>query len=120
MLIAGAVHFVVHLDCDLAGAEPEPASYGLGDGSLADDPLVQPADPTRNRLSFPPTSLRRRFISSIREVVDAEGAQVISNEIYQPGPDRRARPSAPLRATTVRELEEHGYDARVGLFEVNS
>jgi hypothetical protein len=46
----------------------------------------------------------------VREVVDAEGVQVISNEVYRPGPDRRALPSAPLRPETVDELTAFGFD----------
>jgi pilus assembly protein CpaF len=51
----------------------------------------------------------RRCISSIREVVDADGRQVISNEVYAPGPDRRAAPSVPVRAATLEELTAAGY-----------
>jgi pilus assembly protein CpaF len=52
----------------------------------------------------------RRCISSIREVVDADGRQVISNEVYAPGPDRRAVPSVPVRAATLEELAAAGYN----------
>lgn len=52
-----------------------------------------------------------RVVSSIREVVDADGTQIVSNEIWRPGPDRRARPAAPLRADTLDELVDAGYDA---------
>src|SRR5205814_6432694 len=38
----------------------------------------------------------RRFVSSVREVVDADGEQVASNEIFRPGPDGRAVPGAPI------------------------
>ena len=51
----------------------------------------------------------RRCISSIREVTDADGRQVVSNEIYAPGPDRRAIPSVPVRAATLEELAAAGY-----------
>ena len=53
---------------------------------------------------------RRRFVSSIREVVDADGMQVVSNEVFRPGPDRRAHPGAPLRSATLDELMDHGYE----------
>ena len=53
---------------------------------------------------------RQRFVSSVREVVDAEGPQVISNEVFRPGEDRRARVGAPLRPETLRELVRHGYE----------
>jgi pilus assembly protein CpaF len=45
-----------------------------------------------------------RVVSSVREVLHAEGAEVISNEVFRPGPDRRAVPAAPLRADTLDEL----------------
>ncbi|GAB3445387.1 CpaF family protein [Actinophytocola sediminis] len=52
-----------------------------------------------------------RVVSSIREVVGAEGDQVISNEIYRPGPDRRAIPVAgALRTETLRQLNDSGLD----------
>ena len=34
----------------------------------------------------------RRFVSSVREVVDADGPMVVSNEVFRPGPDGRAVP----------------------------
>jgi pilus assembly protein CpaF len=71
LLVASAVHFVVHL------------AYA-SDGT--------------------------RVVSSIREVVDADDRQIISNEIYRPGPDHRAIPGAPLRAETADELLAAGLD----------
>lgn len=71
LLIASAVHFVVHLGWD---------------------------------------SQRRRCVDSVREVIDADGAQVISNEIYRPGPGGRPEPSAPLRAETLHDLMAVGLD----------
>ncbi|RDI25412.1 CpaF family protein [Lentzea flaviverrucosa] len=73
LLVASALHFVVHLD------KPR------GDDG-------------------------KRVVSSVREVVGAEGAQIISNECWSPGPDRRAVPAAPLRTDTVELLVEAGYD----------
>ena len=70
---------------------------------------------------FPAVMSRRRFVSSIREVVDAEGVQVISNEVYRPGQDRArggvlastrhaARaPSLRLRARRDRNLGGAGH-----------
>ncbi|WP_419995060.1 CpaF family protein [Streptomyces boninensis] len=52
-----------------------------------------------------------RVVSSVREVVDADRDQVISNEVFRPGPDLRAVPGAPLRTETVNELEAAGFDA---------
>jgi Flp pilus assembly CpaF family ATPase len=52
----------------------------------------------------------RRVVSSVREVVDAEGAMVVSNEVFCPGPDGRAVPGVPLRSETLDELEDVGFD----------
>jgi Flp pilus assembly CpaF family ATPase len=59
---------------------------------------------------------RTRVVSSIREVVGADGPQVISNQVYRPGSDRRARPIAgALRTDTLDELVDAGFDR--GLLE---
>ncbi|MFB7194086.1 CpaF family protein [Streptomyces sp. NPDC056240] len=71
LLVASAVHFVVHV------------------GWAADG---------------------RRVIDSIREVVDADGTQIVSNEVYKPGPDGRAVPGAPVRTETLDELVDAGLD----------
>ncbi|MGH9187174.1 MAG: CpaF family protein [Acidimicrobiales bacterium] len=55
----------------------------------------------------------RRFVSSIREIVGAEGPLVMSNEIFVPGPDKRAIPGSPLRAQTQADLEIAGFDPTV-------
>jgi Flp pilus assembly CpaF family ATPase len=98
-LIAGAVHFIVHLDTE-----------------MHDSPDLVPGSPTPGQWEddvtfrrFPPRSLRKRFVSSVREVVDAEGGQVISNEVFRPGPDRRAVAASPLRPDTQHELLQFGY-----------
>ena len=70
LLVANAVHFVVHLAQD-------------GD---------------------------RRYVASVREVIDAEGPMVTSNEIFRPGPDGRAVPGAPMRNDTLDQLAEVGFD----------
>ncbi len=57
-----------------------------------------------------PHSLRQ--IASVREVVDADGPLVVSNEVWRPAPDGRAAPGAPLRDSTALALAEHGYDVR--------
>ncbi|WP_308416695.1 ATPase, T2SS/T4P/T4SS family [Streptomyces sp. AJS327] len=69
LLVASAVHFVVHLGWDTSG---------------------------------------RRCIDSVREVIDADGPQIISNEVYAPGPDGRAVPASGLRAQTRAELDGAG------------
>ena len=129
LLIAGAIHFVVQLDSEIHdgyGPSDGPAdSSGWTDSSGWSDPSdpPNPSDPLgwsdRVRLEegrrpegpsyFPAAGSRQRFVSSIREVVDAEGVQVISNEVFRPGADRRAVESAPLRPETARELEQFGY-----------
>jgi pilus assembly protein CpaF len=45
-----------------------------------------------------------RCVSSVREITDADGRQVASNEVWAPGPDHRAVPSVPVRAATMEEL----------------
>jgi pilus assembly protein CpaF len=52
----------------------------------------------------------RRRVQSIREVVGAEGNQVISNEIWAPDSIGRAVPATRLRQTTERILVDNGYD----------
>ncbi|MEE4590982.1 ATPase, T2SS/T4P/T4SS family [Streptomyces sp. DSM 41524] len=77
LLVASAVHFVVHLGWDAEG---------------------------------------KRVIDSVREVVDADGPQLVSNEIYRPGPDGRAVPATPLRAETLQDLIGAGLDAEAAGF----
>jgi pilus assembly protein CpaF len=52
----------------------------------------------------------RRYVSSVREVVDAEGPMVVSNEVFRPGPDGRAVPGVPLRNDTLDQLVGVGFD----------
>ncbi|MBO3682707.1 CpaF family protein [Streptomyces sp. NEAU-YJ-81] len=77
LLVASAVHFVVHLAWDAEG---------------------------------------KRVIDSVREVVDADGPQLVSNEIYRPGPDGRAVPATPPRAETLHDLIGAGLDAQAAGF----
>ncbi|WP_436776777.1 CpaF family protein [Yinghuangia sp. YIM S09857] len=55
----------------------------------------------------------RRVVSSVREVVDADGPQVVSNEVYRPGGDRRAVPATAPRAETMDDLVAAGLDPGV-------
>lgn len=71
LMVASAVHFVVHLGWDTSG---------------------------------------RRVVDSVREVVDADGAQIVSNEVYRPGPDGRAVPATPLRTETLNDLVVAGLE----------
>jgi pilus assembly protein CpaF len=84
LLIAGSIHFVVHVD------------------------ITESRDGDRNN-----GRRRLRQIASVREVVDAEGPMIVSNEIWKPGPEGQARPAAPLRDTTAAALAVNGYDPRV-------
>ena len=54
-----------------------------------------------------------RVVSSIRQVLEAEGSQIPSNEIFRPGPDRRGIPAAPMRHETLAELVAAGLDPAV-------
>jgi len=85
LLIAGSIHFVVHVDVVDAPNH---------DGSRC------------------PSARRLRQVTSIREVVDAEGSMIVSNEIYKPAADGRARRSAPLRDSTASALARNGFDVR--------
>ncbi|HLX87911.1 MAG TPA: ATPase, T2SS/T4P/T4SS family [Acidimicrobiales bacterium] len=105
MLIAGAVHFVVYIDVADVGTPAHPGTAAPG-GARRDHriPLLVPTTHFE-------TVRRTRFVSSIREVVDAEGLQVVSNEIFRPGADGHAVAGAPLRTATTDALSEQGYDA---------
>ena len=51
-----------------------------------------------------------RRVSSVREVVDADGARIVSNEVYRPGPDGRAIPGYPMRDGSLELLAANGFD----------
>jgi Flp pilus assembly CpaF family ATPase len=51
-----------------------------------------------------------RFVASIRQVVSADGRQVVTNEIFKPGPDGRAVPGSPIPAELLDDLAAEGYD----------
>lgn len=75
LLVANAVHFVVHL-----GRDRGPDRRGS------------------------------RYVTSVREVVDADGPLVVSNEVFRPGPDGRAVPGSPMRTSTLDALVAAGLD----------
>jgi pilus assembly protein CpaF len=131
LLMAGAVHFVVYLDIEhptLTGDHGYDDDYGRVPASWSSSDMPEHADHRWGPTAGPPgvrgfdsaqddqatwfagPARRQRFVSSVREVVDAEGSQVISNEIFRPGPDRRAVVAAPLRPETLRDLIRHGYE----------
>ena len=111
LLIGGSVHLVVHLDSELHGDDTEidEAEEWPSDVTAEERFAENPTGP-QGISRFPTTSGRLRFVSSVREVVDAEGLQVVSNEVYRPGVDRHAALASPLRAETVRELRPYGFE----------
>jgi pilus assembly protein CpaF len=53
---------------------------------------------------------KTRVIASVREVCGADGENLITNETFRPGPDRRAIRGVQLRPQTLERLAEAGYD----------
>lgn len=51
-----------------------------------------------------------RFVSSIRQVLDAQDRHVVTNELFCPGPDGRAVPGVPLPHDLSDELMACGLD----------
>lgn len=49
-----------------------------------------------------------RVVSSVREVTGFDGRDVISNEVWRPGPGKRAVAATPLRTETLDRLEAAG------------
>jgi pilus assembly protein CpaF len=84
LLVAGSVHIVVHVD------------------------VAEAPDQAASSRSF----RRLRHVTSVREVVDADGPMIVSNEVWKAGPNGPARPSAPLRDATAAALARNGYDSR--------
>ncbi|WP_444951098.1 CpaF family protein [Micromonospora ureilytica] len=54
-----------------------------------------------------------RVVSSVREIVGTDGDQIMSNEVYRPGPDRQAVPATRLRDETMDRLVDVGLDPAV-------
>lgn len=109
LLIAGAIHLVVHLDSEIDG------DIGLtcdNDSGISGWMGVDGSDAGSTSSGFWAGKPRQRFVSSIREVVDADGLQVVSNEVYRPATDRRAVASSPFRPSTLTELQRFGYRSR--------
>jgi pilus assembly protein CpaF len=51
-----------------------------------------------------------RVVSSVREIVGTDGEQIVSNEVFVPGSDKRAVPATPWRAETLDRLVAVGFD----------
>ena len=105
VLIAGALHFVVYVDAVDEGSSPCRSDLDYLRWSLR----AEHERRRRGELSFDAIR-RRRFVASVREVVDAEGLQVISNEVYRAGRFSDAAVGAPLRSSTLEELVAHGFE----------
>nr|WP_279582169.1 ATPase, T2SS/T4P/T4SS family [Fodinicola feengrottensis] len=91
------------------------AQLGPAGGAMAPTAvmLTGTAAPLVVHLAFTSGSPRRRVVSSIREVTGVdEAGQVVSNELFAPGPDRRACPAYPPSQQTYDELVEAGFDPR--------
>lgn len=52
----------------------------------------------------------RRVVTSVREVLDADGLTVASNEIFRPGHGGRAVPGSPMSTPLLSVLAAHGFD----------
>jgi Flp pilus assembly CpaF family ATPase len=53
-----------------------------------------------------------RYVASIRHVVDADGRQIVTNELFAPGPDGRAVPAVAFPHDLADDLIAEGYDPR--------
>jgi pilus assembly protein CpaF len=104
LLISSSVHFAVFID--VRDGESSPCRIDHV-SSWPRQELFQQDDAGRQHFE---AVHRDRFISSVREVVDAEGLQIVSNEVFEPGPDGRAVPAAPFREGTLDDLVGHGYE----------
>ncbi len=104
LLIAGSIHFVVFIDVvDELAATPDMRHLSWREQDISG----QSGD--RGIYSFEPLR-RKRYVASVREVVDAEGLQVISNEVYLALPGTGATSAAPFRSATLDELVDHGFE----------
>jgi pilus assembly protein CpaF len=104
LLIAGAVHFTVFVEVVDLDESASDLRYLTGSDR---DCLVEDAETGGIRFK---AVKRRRFVSSVREVVGSEGLHVISNEIFRSGGERWADQVAPLRTSTLEELIRCGFE----------
>jgi Flp pilus assembly CpaF family ATPase len=51
-----------------------------------------------------------RWVSSVRQVVGVDGSNVVTNELFRPGPDGRAIPGVPVPHDLTELLVAHGWD----------
>lgn len=58
----------------------------------------------------PRTGTTRRIATSVLEVRDVDGAEVVANEVFRPGPDGRAMATGTMHDETLAALEDVGFD----------
>ncbi len=51
-----------------------------------------------------------RWVSSVRQVVGVDGSNVVTNELFRPGPEGRAVPGVPVPHDLADVLTAHGWD----------
>jgi pilus assembly protein CpaF len=104
ILIAGSVHFVVFVDVmdEVSNKTSSDMNYLSWRHNSGED--------FEGRVSKFSALRRQRYVSSVREVVDAEGLQVISNEVYRVDPFTGAVSGAPFRSETLEELVNYGFE----------
>jgi Flp pilus assembly CpaF family ATPase len=107
ILIAGSVHFVVFVDTADHGAGP--STPGTDMHHLSWD-VDQGSGESGNHPSHFEPLRRQRYVASVREVIDAEGLQVISNEVYRTDRSLGTVSGAPFRSATLDELVENGFE----------
>ncbi len=115
------------LNCMTQGNDGSLATIHTSSSKQAFSRLMTYAAQSAERLSFEATAMlvagavdfvvqlawstdEVRVVSSVREVLHAEGRDVISNEIFRPGPDRRAVPATPMRTDTLDGLVAAGFN----------
>ncbi len=64
-------------------------------------------------VGYPGEGKVRRVVASVREVIDADGPMVISNEIFAPDARRQAIPASPMRDRNLDDLVQLGFDPTV-------
>lgn len=62
-----------------------------------------------------PDGVEERFVASVREVVGVDGAQLVTNEVWRPGPDGHATPASPVSADTAARFGDAGPSPRRGV-----
>jgi len=103
LLVAGAIDFVIFVDM----TAEHPASGQRAALTASDGAPVAPE-------AFRGPTARRRMVSTVLEVVDADGVHVVTNEVVRPGPSG-PQLAAPLRQRTLADLLQVGYEPATAL-----